>query len=96
MSMTSGWERETVVNMSDGDPDTVSVWTAQRHVGRWLETVTMRLGIPFKKTSRPTWEATLPKSCVLFRVPPRPRKLSEEQKAAMTDRLAKARAARKK
>jgi hypothetical protein len=95
MSDLSGWERETVVNLCEAEPDTVSVWTAQRSVGRWLEKVTERLGIPMERTSRPTWSATLPKSCVLFRLPPKPRQLTEAQKAAMGERLAKAREARK-
>ena len=86
------WERETICNWSDAEPTLVHVWTSQRSVGRWLEKVCLALKISMRKSGRPTWEASLPRSLVLFRQGIRPKRtLSPEQRAACAERLAKVR-----
>lgn len=94
----SGWERETIINFCDAEPDTVNVWTSQRHVGRLIEKLCLAYNVPLKKTCRPTWEATgLPRRLILFRSSvPRSRNLTDAQKSAGAERLARARAARAK
>lgn len=89
----SGWERETVINFCDAEPGVFSVWTSQRHVGRWLVAAAESVGVSVAKTSRPTWEASgLPMGLLTrrYRLPNRP-KPTLEQRAVMAARLKAAR-----
>ena len=63
------WERETVINFCDAEPNVIHVWTAQRKVGRWLTKICTSLGFPIKTTTRPTWEASIPSKALLLRFP---------------------------
>lgn len=82
----AAFERETVLNLSDAEPDTVHVWTSQRRIGLWIEKLCKSSGIPLTRTGRPTWEATLPSSVLSLRKSIR-KPLSEEEKAKRAARI---------
>lgn len=84
------WERETVINFSDSDPGVIYVWTSQRRIGQWLESVAKTLQITVKKTGRPSWEAQLPSALITLRKRLRKNR-TPEQRAAAAERLARAR-----
>jgi hypothetical protein len=90
------WERETVINFSEAEPDALSVWTASPRMGRKLEKLCKLQGIQPTRTTRPTWEAVLPISCLRLVGVRRKRILTDEQRAKLSERLAKMREGKKK
>lgn len=92
----SKWERETVIQMSDGEPGLMRVWTAQRRVGTWLEKICGENSLQIKRgTNRDTWDAIIPSKYLKLRSTlKKPKTLSASQREAMMANLAKGRQAR--
>lgn len=87
------WERETTLSFCDAEPDILHVWTSQRRIGAWLEKLCSSVGIAVEKTSRPAWQAKVPISVLILKKSVR-KSMTPEAKAALAERLAKARAAK--
>ena len=71
--MNDPHEKETILQWCDGEPDSVHFWTSRASDGRRIEKLAQRWGFPVKKTSRPTWEATIPRAALrktIFRASP--------------------------
>ena len=88
------YERETTISFCEAEPLTMSVWTSQRRIGLWMEKVCSKIGVELRKTSRPSWEATVPLALLTLRAGIRP-PMSEERKAKQGAILAAARQAQK-
>jgi len=86
MANESGWERETVINFSDAEPDRIHIWTCQRWVGAWVEKVAKATSSVVTRTGRPSWEADLPAALLTLRQ--NVVSSSPEQKAARAARMA--------
>ena len=88
------FERETVLNFCEAEPDKLHVWTASPRIGRKLEKLCKSQGIQPERTSRPTWEAVLPIGCLKLTGIRKKRVLSEDQRAKLAARLSEARKAK--
>ena len=76
------YERETIINFNEEEPD-AEIFTYNKRWQRHLET---KFGIvPTETNSSGGKTYTLPKDCI--RLPQPKRKLSEEQKNGLTNRL---------
>ena len=85
------FERETVLNFCEAEPELLNVWTASPRMGRRLEKLCKLQGIEPKRTARPSWEATLPIGCLKLTGIRRKRVLTQDQREKLAARLAASR-----
>lgn len=89
--MTSAQERETTINFNDAEIE-VSIYTASQPIANRCAKLGFRLEKTEKLAGKPCgWWFVCAKACILLRKKPARKALTDEQKAVIAARFAKAR-----